>query len=73
MARYWNVRGRKVTFKHRSPNAPMGRFGGGWQWELGVQAGGSTVIFNLLVCTVRINFKRSMRVPSNPLGIEEMR
>lgn len=32
----------------------MGRFGGGWNWALGFQAGGSTILIRLLVCTVRI-------------------
>lgn len=76
MARYsrsWNVQGRKVTFGHRTPDEPMGRFGGGWQWSLGFEAGGNTIIFNLLVCSVRIDRRKSMRVPPNRLGVEELK
>lgn len=36
----------------------MGRFGGGWNWKLGIQAGGSTVIFNLLVFDVSLMYQR---------------
>lgn len=45
----------------------MGRFGGGWQWELGFQTGslspqqlkeyGFTLIINLLVASIRINYR----------------
>jgi hypothetical protein len=31
-----------------------GRFGGGWDWELGFQAGESTIILNLLIFSVRL-------------------
>lgn len=39
----------------------MGRFGGGWQWKLGFQAGNlsrrrGTIIVSLLVCSVRIEW-----------------
>lgn len=34
----------------------MGRFGGGWNWNLGIQVGSSTVILNLLWGSVRINW-----------------
>lgn len=53
----------KVTYSRRSSDARMGRFGGGWQWELGFQAGNltrrhGTVIVNLLVSSVRISWNR---------------
>lgn len=35
----------------------MGRFGGGWNWKLGIQAGGNTVIVSLLVMEVRLDWK----------------
>lgn len=38
----------------RSSNSPMGRFGGGWQWKVGVQWGGSTIIFSLLIMEIII-------------------
>lgn len=44
----------EVTFKWRSKSNFMGRFGGGWNWVLGLQIGGKTLIINILVCSVRI-------------------
>lgn len=35
---------------------PMGRFGGGWNWNLGFQAGGRCIIFNLLWGSIRITW-----------------
>ncbi len=34
------------------------RFGGGWNWQVGVQCGGRSVIFNLLFCYLRITLAR---------------
>jgi hypothetical protein len=41
-------------YSHRSKENLMGRFGGGWNWNLGFQASGSTLILNLLVASLRI-------------------
>lgn len=53
------VRGRPVRLSNRGDGAVMGRFGGGWQRELGVQIGGrglkGTVILNLWKGSVRID------------------
>lgn len=35
----------------------MGRFGGGWNWKLGIQWGGSSVIIDVLVGSIRITRK----------------
>ena len=53
----WTAWGRNFKWERRI-GEPMGRFGGGWEWKLGVQVGGSTVILNLLVGTLRIDRKR---------------
>ena len=45
----------KMTFRWRSKKNPMGRFGGGWDWELGFQVGSRTTIVNLLVCSLRFD------------------
>lgn len=45
-----------ITIEMRSSKAFMGRFGGGWNWKLGFQAGGSSIIFNLLIFDIRIGF-----------------
>lgn len=54
----------KIEYKRRSRDEHMGRFGGGWQWSLGIEAGPvltqarerrpATVMLNGLVCMVRI-------------------
>jgi len=31
-----------------------GRFGGGWNWCLGFEIGGTTLVLNLLICSVRL-------------------
>ena len=46
--------GYKVTYTHRDKADSFGRFGGGWNWIIGVQFGGRTMIINLLVCSIRI-------------------
>jgi hypothetical protein len=50
--------GWRFVYNRRSKDNLWGRFGGGWNWELGFQAGGRTVIVNLLVASVRIERKR---------------
>lgn len=47
-----------ISFNMRKKSEIFGRFGGGWNWQLGFQIGGSTIIINLLVASVRIWFKR---------------
>lgn len=53
------VRGRPVRLQNRGPAARMGRFGGGWERELGVQLGArgleGTVIVNLWRASVRVD------------------
>lgn len=55
--RRWTVFGVKITFSWRSPRSLMGRFGGGWNWKIGVQAGGGTMLFSLLVAELVISWK----------------
>ena len=50
------VRGWRVRWKHTPPDAPMGRFGGGWQWAVGVKVGGAgTILVELLVGSLIID------------------
>ena len=51
------IAGRRVRFQWRPPGG-LGRFGGGWDIEAGIQIGGSTVIINLGFCSVRIDRRR---------------
>jgi len=50
----WRVLGLRIVFHWQSRNSFWGRFGGGWNWELGFAAGGRTVIINLLIASLRI-------------------
>lgn len=50
-----------AKLSHRPPTSRMGRFGGGWQWKVGVQAGRlsrkrGTVIVSLLVAELRLDW-----------------
>lgn len=48
----------RVKFSWRSREFAFGRFGGGWNWKVGVQAGGRTLIVSLLIFSVRIDWCR---------------
>jgi len=48
-----------VELSMRKADGFMGRFGGGWNWKLGFQAGGRTVIFALLVASLRISWLKA--------------
>ena len=49
------IKGWTFSFRWRAKSNLWGRFGGGWNWELGFQASSRTIIFMLLICTVRIS------------------
>lgn len=55
-----NVGSLAFKYERRTRDAFMGRFGGGWQWNVGVQAsqGFRTVIVSLLVCSIRVTRRR---------------
>jgi len=46
-----------IVVEQRKRSSFMGRFGGGWNWCLGFELGGDSLILNLLVLMVRINWK----------------
>lgn len=48
----------RVKFSVRCKDGVMGRFGGGWNWKLGIQAGGSTIIFSLLVAELTVRWHK---------------
>lgn len=54
----WTIGAWDIKFTQRAANSLLGRFGGGWQWKLGVQAGGGTLLFSLLVAELRLSRKR---------------
>jgi hypothetical protein len=52
-----------VRYERRSRESRMGRFGGGWQWEVGVRAGNltrqrGTLYITLLVASLRVSWDR---------------
>jgi len=55
--RKWQIGRLKICYGRRRKKEFWGRFGGGWNWELGFTAGGSTIIFNLLVATLRCSLE----------------
>ena len=56
--RAWNLGRLELTYSQRSKRSWMGRFGGGWDWKVGIQAGGRTVIISLLVCSLIISWRK---------------
>ena len=55
----WKMSRYVILFEWRKASSPLGRFGGGWDWAVGVQVGKRTVIFNLLVASLKISrFKK---------------
>jgi len=48
----------EIAFEWRSSKNLWGRFGGGWNWHLGFQIGGLTIIIFLLIFSIRINFEK---------------
>lgn len=55
----------EITFLWRSRKV-LGRFGGGWNWNLGFQAGGNTLILNLLVFSIIFAFLREEEINDEP-------
>lgn len=55
-----------IEYRHRSPENRGGRFGGGWNWKAGFQAGSGTLIINLLVATLRFDLEEKSAAPLTP-------
>lgn len=53
----WHLGRFRLRIHWRRSDGLMGRFGGGWNWRLGVQVGGTTVLFALVVLTVSIAYR----------------
>ncbi len=53
----WKCRYSGIAISWRRDDGIMSRFGGGWQWKLGIQIGGNTAIISLLVMEISIWFK----------------
>lgn len=46
----------KIRFEWRSKDNFWGRFGGGWNWKLGIQVGGHTVILSLVTFSLSFSW-----------------
>lgn len=46
----------KITLDHQTPSSIWGRFGGGWNWMLGIRVGGHTLMIHLLILSIRIEY-----------------
>jgi hypothetical protein len=57
--REWSFRGWAIKYSHRSKQATMGRFGGGWNWKLGIQTGERSVLISLLVSELKITWPKT--------------
>jgi len=53
----WKCGRLDIRFKWRSKKNLMGRFGGGWNWKLGLQTGGSTIVISLLICEIMFSYE----------------
>ena len=60
----WNVGRLEIEFNWQSSRALMGRFGGGWNWNLGFRGSGRHWIFYLLICSIA--FREANRTFATP-------
>lgn len=56
----WKIGRLEITFTWRSKKNLWGRFGGGWNWELGFQGSGRSWIIMLLICSVRFHVPKKV-------------
>ena len=53
--KWWKVGPVVIKYHWRSKENLFGRFGGGWNWKLGVSGGDTTVIVDCLVFSLRFS------------------
>ena len=53
--RRWQIGRVSIRAHMRRNDGFMGRFGGGWNWKLGIQVGSTTAIVSLLVMELRFS------------------
>lgn len=51
----WRLRNHTICYEKKGPNAPMGPFGGGWKWNIGVRRGQSSWYIMLKTVSITIN------------------
>lgn len=54
----WRVKRIEVGFSIRSSKCPFGRFGAGWNWKLGIQIGGRTILISLIIAELMLSIKK---------------
>lgn len=57
-SKHWQIGKLKINPSMRRADGYMGRFGGGWNWKLGFMSSGSTIIFSLLIMSIRISWDK---------------
>lgn len=58
VSKQWETPLLKINFDIHNNKGLMGRFGGGWNWKLGIQVGGRTIVLSLLVAELSISLKK---------------
>lgn len=48
----------KIRASYRSSKSFMGRFGGGWNWKLAIQIGGTVIYLALILVEITISWGR---------------
>jgi len=59
----WRLSLIKIRFQWRRADGFMGRFGGGWNWAVGMRLGGNTILVDLLLCTLTVSIDRTVKPP----------
>jgi len=52
-------------FHWRRSDGFMGRFGGGWNWKIGLQMGSSSLIISLLIFSITISKPYKKKLDAN--------
>lgn len=58
----WGIGRLLFKLSWRNAKGFMGRFGGGWNWKLGFQAGGRSLIISLLVMEFSIYIRKKVKM-----------
>lgn len=66
IARNWQVGRLRIRFLWRSRKNLWGRFGGGWNWHIGVQVGSTTINVYLLVAMVSASWTKAAPLDAPP-------
>ena len=48
----------RIRYSRRRKKELWGRFGGGWNWAIGFEAGGTTLLVHLLISSISFNWRK---------------